>query len=128
MTTFRLTRPEPTEAAILAAVIKVLDRHPRVAKFWRQNSGAGQLVRRSGASQFMRFGFPGCPDIAGFLRDGTALFIECKRPSGRVSSEQQAFLDAAQAAGCLAFVARNVDDVIQSVNSFGEKQCQQQLI
>ena len=115
MSTFRLKRPEPSEAQILAAVLRVLECHPKVSWARRMNSGAGRIVRGSGkASQFMRFGFPGCPDIIGQLRgSGTILLIECKRPSGRVSADQSAFLSRAKGDGAMAAVIRSTDELLE---------------
>jgi hypothetical protein len=112
MIALRLTKPEPLEAQVLKAVLRALELHPAVAKVWRMNTGAGQLVRKGGFSQFMRFGFPGSPDIYGYMADGRALYCEVKRPSGTLKPEQAQFLADAQAAGCVAFVARSVDDVL----------------
>jgi hypothetical protein len=76
------------------------------------NSGAGKFLYPNGqTSQFMRFGFPGMPDILGQLKDGRLLAVEVKRPSGNVSAEQRDFIDRARKDGALAFVARSVDDV-----------------
>ena len=113
----KLTRPEPSEAAILDAVKRALALHPAVAWFERMNSGAGFLWRPGSAkSQFMRFGFPGCPDILGQLVDGRLLAIEVKKPSGTVSKEQAAFLQQATKHGALALVARSVDEVLAALN------------
>jgi hypothetical protein len=108
---FRLTRPEPKEADVLSAVLTALAMHPRVAWAHRFNVGAGKLVRKNGASQWMKFGFPGCPDILGQLRTGELLAVEVKRPSGKESPEQVAFLDCVRANGGVAVVARSVDDL-----------------
>jgi hypothetical protein len=109
--TYRLKRPEPTESAVLSAILRALRIHPAVVWHARMNTGAGQLLRLNGASQFIRFGFKGQPDILGQLRDGRLLAIEVKRPSGVVSPEQQAFLSRASENGAVAFVARSVADV-----------------
>ena len=112
----RLTHPEPLEAQVLAAVLRALQHHPKVAKAWRMNTGAGHLShQRGGQSQFMRFGFKGSPDIHGYLTDGRALYAEVKRPSGKVTPEQEAFIADARKAGCVAFVARSVDDVFAAL-------------
>jgi hypothetical protein len=108
---FRLKHPEPREADVLSAVLQALALHPRVAWAQRMQSGAGRLVRKGGASQFLRFGFPGCPDVLGQLRDGRVLACEVKRPSGKTTPEQTAFLDCVNANGGVALVARSADDV-----------------
>ncbi len=96
------------EAAALVEILKALRTHPAVAWAERQNSGA---VRVGG--RFVRFGWPGCPDVLGQLRDGRFLAVEVKSKTGRTSPEQVAFLDRIRAAGGVAFVARDLRDVLQ---------------
>ena len=111
----RLTRPEPTEADVLASVLaylEVAERQRRVVWYARTNTGAGRLLRRDGTvGQWLRFGWPGCPDILGQLPGGRLLALEVKRPSGRVRPEQEAFLDKVRTGGAVAAVVRSVDDV-----------------
>lgn len=115
MKPLRLTKPEPKEAQVLKSVLRVLELHPAVGKVWRMNTGAGQLMHASGASQFIRFGFPGSPDIYGYMKDGRALYCEVKRPSGSVSPDQQEFINRAKQAGCVAFIARSIEDVLAAL-------------
>jgi hypothetical protein len=109
---FRLKHPEPKEADVLRAVLTLLAMHPRVAWAHRMNTGAGKVVRRGSVSQFMRWGFPGCPDVLGQLTDGRVLAVETKRPSGELTPEQAAFLERVRSNGGVAVVARSVDDVM----------------
>ena len=115
MTRFTLKRPEPKEADVLKAVLTALSMHPRVAWAQRMNSGAGKVQRAGGVSQFMRWGFVGCPDVLGQLRDGRTLAVECKRPSGKPTPEQIAFLRCVRANGGVALVARSVDDLLEAL-------------
>jgi hypothetical protein len=109
----RLTRPEPTESAVLSMILRALRTHPKVVWFARMNSAAGKLVYPDGKqSRFMRFGFTGQPDILGQVVGGALLAVEVKRPSGRVSEDQKAFLDKAAKHGAVAVVARSVADVL----------------
>jgi len=112
-----LTQPEPLESQVLRNVLHALSHHPLVARCWRMNTGGAYLAGKGGGQQFVRFGFPGSPDIYGFLKDGRALYVEVKRPSGRVSPEQKAFLEAAAHHGCMAFVARGIDDVMTALET-----------
>lgn len=113
---FKLQRPEPTEAMILSDVLSCLKQLQAMGKIcWhaRMNSGAGKLQYGTAkASQFIRFGFPGMPDVLGQLPGGRLLAIEVKRPTGKVTDDQAAFLEKAGRSGALAFVARSVDDVL----------------
>jgi hypothetical protein len=115
---FRLAYPEPSEAAVLDAVLQALSMHPAVGGFWRQNTGAF-AIGEGRSRRFVRFGPKGSPDIHGYLKDGRALFIEVKKPSGRVSPEQQAFIDRAARNHAVAFVARSVDDVFRVLEGLG---------
>lgn len=90
--------------------------HPRVKRAYRMNTGAGRLIFADQTkSQFIRFGPKGSPDIHGWLTDGTALFVECKRPTGRIRPEQAKWIDEAREAGCVAFVARGVECVKENL-------------
>jgi hypothetical protein len=115
----RLTRPEPREADVLSAILRTLGIHPAVVWYARMNTGSGKLTHANGVSQWIRFGFPGCPDILGQLKDGRLLGIEVKRPSGVVRPEQQAFINKATAGGAVVFIARSVDDVWDALNAEG---------
>jgi hypothetical protein len=60
----------------------------------------------------------GVSDILGVWK-GRLLAIEVKRPGGKVSDEQQAFIDRVNKLGGIAFVARSVDDVIRGLGVQG---------
>jgi len=100
------------EAAALVEVLRALRHHPSVAWCERQNSGAAKIGTR-----FVRFGWPGCSDILGQLRDGRFLAVEVKAPKGRLRPEQTVFLERVRAAGGLAFVARDCRDVHDVLNA-----------
>lgn len=111
MSRLRLKAPEPLEAQVQRAVLTALRMHPKVAHAHRMNSGVFKPMRKDGSTGFVRAGFEGCPDVVGMLKGGRALYAECKRPSGKVTPAQDAFLTQAKAAGAVAFVARSADDV-----------------
>lgn len=111
----RLTRPEPAEAQILKGILQMLAMHPKVAWHARMNVGAGKVLRKGGVSQFMRWGFPGCSDVLGQMRDGRVIAIEAKRPSGEPTPEQIAFLACVRANNGVALVARSVEDVLEAL-------------
>lgn len=116
---YRLKAPEPTEAMVLSDVLACLKQLQAVGKvcwYARMNSGAGKLqYGNAKASQFIRFGFPGCPDVLGQLPDGRALGIEVKRPSGKLTADQDAFITRANKHGALMFVARSGADVLDVI-------------
>jgi hypothetical protein len=98
-----------TESEVLRGILGYLSAMRIIA--WRQNTGAVKTPGTTGRDRFVRYGFPGLPDVIGVLPGGRALFIEVKKPGGRVRPEQRAFLDAATRAGAVAFVAYSMDDV-----------------
>lgn len=100
------------EAAALVEVLKAVRAHPLVAWAERQNSGA---VRNGG--RFIRFGWPGCPDVLGQLRDGRFLGVEVKAAKGRPSPEQVAFLERIRLAGGVAFIAHDLRDVLRELKN-----------
>lgn len=99
------------EAGVLSAVLKALSIHPAVAWVRRMNTGAFK-VGTGPSSRFVRFGFPGCSDIIGQMKDGRFLAVECKAEKGKLSDAQVAFIDTVRAAGGVAGMARNVDDAL----------------
>lgn len=116
------------EADVLAAVLELCKRHPKVAFAHRVNSRSGYVLHhgvykrlvasgalRHGEAQFMQFAFPGASDVGGMLRGGRVLAIECKAIDGQVTDDQQAYLDAVNGGGGLGMVARSIDEVIRAL-------------
>lgn len=94
------------EAAALCEVLMALRNHPAVSWAERMNSGAARIGNR-----FVRFGFTGCPDVLGQMRDGRLLGVEVKADKGKLRPEQSIVLERINSAGGLAFLARNCKDV-----------------
>ena len=101
------------EAAALLEVLKALSAHPAVAWCERMNSGAAKIGNR-----FVRFGWKGCPDIIGQLRDGRLVGVEVKAPKGKLRPEQTIFLERIRRAGGVAFMARDCRDVIRELDKY----------
>ena len=94
-------------------VLKALRTHPAVAWCERMNSGAARMGAR-----FVRFGWPGCPDVLGQLRDGRLLGVEVKGPTGRLlRPEQSVFLERIRCAGGVGFMARNCRDMLRELEN-----------
>jgi len=93
------------EAGVLKAVMQFVAWHPLVAWAERMNTGAVTIDTR-----FLRFGFIGCPDILGQLKDGRLLAIEVKAPRGRVTPSQASFLARVEKNHGVCGVARSIDD------------------
>ena len=100
------------EAAALVEVLKALNAHPAVVWCERMNTGAARIGAR-----FVRFGFRGCPDVLGQLRDGRLLGVEVKGPTGRLRPEQAFFLERVRAAGGVAFMARDCRDLLRELGA-----------
>ena len=117
---FGLERQEPRildrkEAAALVEVLQALRVHPLVAWVERMNSGAVRIGGR-----FVRFGWPGCPDVLGQLTDGRLLGCEVKGPAGKLRAEQSVFLEHIRCAGGVAFVARDCADVFRELQQWAD--------
>ena len=105
---------EPSEAAILRAIIQLLHRHPRVAQAWRQNSGTFQERNRDGSVRYIRANTQrGMSDIMGAMMDGRTLAIEVKSRTGRMRPGQEEFLQQIRQAGGVAGVCRSVEDAMK---------------
>jgi len=102
------------EAMALIEVLKALRAHPAVVWCERMNSGATRIGTR-----WVKFGFVGCPDLLGMLRDGRLLGVEVKAPRGKLRPEQAVFLERIRAGGGVSFVARDCRDVIRELQGKG---------
>jgi len=104
------------EAAAPLEVLQALRVHPAVAWCVRMNSGA---VRMGG--RFVRFGWPGRPDVLGELTDGRLMGCEVKGPTGRLRPAQMVFLVRIRASGGVAFTARDCRDVRRELQALEGK-------
>lgn len=105
----RSIRTHATESEILRSILGYLRNHPSVAMVARFNSGA--IVREDkGKKRLIRFGFKGCSDILGFMKDGKILAIEVKKHDGILTDHQEEFLKMVHKAGGHAGVARSIED------------------
>ena len=104
------------ESAALVEVLQALRAYPAVAWCERMNSGAVRIGGR-----FVRFGWPGCPDVLGQLTDGRLMGCEVKGPTGRLRPAQVVFLDRIRAAGGVAFMARDCRDVRRELQALEGK-------
>lgn len=83
---------------------------------WRQNQG-GMLASYGGKKRFIRFaGIQGISDIIGLLPPaGRLIAVECKVGRNKPSEHQEAFLSQIKAAGGLAVVCYELDDLIKAL-------------
>lgn len=76
---------------------------------WRQNTMGVYM----GDGKFRKAPATGVSDILGILKNGRFLAIEVKRPGGKATPEQLEFIENINSNGGLAFVADNLDKVIE---------------
>jgi hypothetical protein len=100
------------EAAALVEVLQALRTHPAVAWCERMNSGAARMGAR-----FVRFGWPGCPDVLG---------VEVKGPAGKLRPAQAEFIGRIRAAGGVGFVAHDCRDVLRELDDKRRKPSHEQ--
>lgn len=99
------------EQGVLNAVLKYLSLHPKVA--WAKHINSGGFKDKRG--QFVRFGFVGCPDVIGQMKNGSWLAIEVKAPEGRLTDDQEFWLAKIRANGGFTGVARSIEDALAIV-------------
>ncbi len=61
---------------------------------------------------------PGVSDILGVLPGGRFLAIEVKTRRGRLTRRQKAFLSSVNQKGGLGFVARSLEDVVETLRGY----------
>lgn len=84
----------------------------------RINSGA-QVGEYKGKKRFIRFNDTnGVSDLLA-LRDSTVIFIEVKRPGGKLSDHQAAFLDDVRRHGGVGICVSSVDDLRRQLETHG---------
>jgi hypothetical protein len=85
-------------------------------------SADGHLIFRNNVGAYtdpksgrlVRYGLAvGSSDLVGVCSDGTALFVEIKTPTGRVSPAQEAFIAAVRRRGGRAGVARSPEEAVR---------------
>lgn len=83
-------------------------------RVFRNNIG----VCKDENQNYIRYGVcnPGGADLVGWTKDGRFLGIEVKGPRGRLTKEQQAFLDAVNRAGGIGICARSVQEVLDALH------------
>lgn len=92
---------------------------------FRNNTGSawlGKPIHRAGKqvtlteARMMPYGLcVGSSDLIGVAPDGRFLAVEVKTATGRVSKEQQTFIDVVRRAGGRAGIARSVDEALELV-------------
>ena len=99
-----MPRLNDKEGPILKGARDLMD--ARGFRPFRTNSG----VLRNLAGRPVRFGFPGLSDLIGLVPRtlGRLIVVECKRPGGRPTEAQRAFLEIVRDAGGVSLL---IDDL-----------------
>lgn len=106
------------ERDVLNAVRLYLEWHG--ARVERLNSGA-VAAEYHGRKRYIRFSFPGCPDLVALTKSGHTMWIECKRPGGgKLSGPQAIFREDCLRRGIPHVVARSIEDVAAALRALGE--------
>lgn len=109
---FRLKTLAPSEHQVQTACLQYLAVCPSVAWAERINTGAVKIPGEPGRKpRFVRYGFPGCSDIIGQLKDGRFLAVEVKSRTGRATEAQAAFLKRVATSGGVSGVVRSTGDL-----------------
>lgn len=103
-------RLTPTEHDTQTAILQYLATMPGM--FWRMNVGRVRFENSKGVERWVRFSVKGMSDIIGINKRGQLTAIEVKTPAGKLTPDQQKFLDDVNRWGGLSMVARSLDDVV----------------
>lgn len=95
------------EARLLSECLAYL--HAKGVFCWRNNSGGTKINGR-----FMRFGMAGSPDIIGIV-NGRFFAVETKAPGGKLSDSQREWHARAAVAGCVVFVVRSIEELMECI-------------
>src|SRR3990167_7344578 len=104
--------PAMRESAVLDACKGILEAHPQVALWWRQNTGGMHPTEE----RWVKFGFTGAPDLMGVMVGGRFLAVECKASGRKATAAQQSFLDNVLDAGGLAVCVDHQDKMLAYLN------------
>lgn len=118
---FRLKPLVPSEHQVQTACLQYLAVCPQVAWAERINTGAVKIPVPGGKDRFVRYGFPGCSDILGQMKDGRVLAIEVKSAVGRATAAQDAFLKRVATYGGVSGVVRSTAQ-LQALIAMSEAQ------
>ena len=122
-----ISKPEqPSEKMIQTQIMTGLSYKKNVF-VWRANTGGflREYTNKDGRSHraFIHAGIKGSSDIQGVCQlkngQGCGLYIEVKRPGGKVSEDQKSFIDRINRLGSIAIVATSFDEVKKQLNERG---------
>lgn len=104
--------PKPIEIPerdVQRVVLQYLERHPKVVWVKRMNVGM---------TRGLKFGFIGCSDLLGQLKDGRILAIEVKRKGQGPNLAQQNFIANVLRGNGVAGIVRSLEDIVSLFQQF----------
>jgi hypothetical protein len=101
------------EGHVKAACLRYLEQ--RGFFVWNNPTGAVRIA----PDRWLHFGRKGSSDIIGLLPDGRFLAVEVKSAHGRLSPEQQEFLESIRGNGGLAVVVKSWQELDQALREAG---------
>lgn len=111
------------EKKIENQILMFLEKFPNIVAWKNNNAAIYDAKKRVYRKPVSRFQPKGIPDIIGYCKvkdKGTLpLFIEVKTPTGRATQEQKDFLLKASHFGCIAVIARSVEECMETLIEFG---------
>jgi hypothetical protein len=99
------------EAEILRQVLDYLALHRYF--HYRQNSG-GMVKPYKGKSHFVRFGFPGAPDVV-VVHRGRYIGVEVKAQNNDQSQAQRNFQSGLEAAGGKYLLVHSIEELMEGL-------------
>lgn len=86
------------ESVVLRECEELLDCHPKIAFWWRQNT----FAMKDSRGVYVRSAFVGCSDLLACSTSGKFIAIECKSTGKKPTDDQRAFIENVRKAGGLA--------------------------
>lgn len=105
---------KPLEKDIERAILLYLELLPECFAWKNDNVGIYDPRKKTYRKVVSKFKPAGVADIIGIYM-GKFLAIEVKRPGGKTTEHQKAFLEQIKISGGIAFVAHSVDEVIEKL-------------
>ncbi len=105
------------EQRLKNAILDFILFQPRKGFAWSVYNGGVYSLARKCFLKPTKYKRKGVPDINGIWCK-KPLFIEVKAPDGTLSDDQELFLSQAEQHGAIAFVARDLNDVIRVLDAF----------
>ena len=106
----------PTEKQIQQTILRWLNLNGIMA--WRNNTGRFFLKNKSGKERMFQAGVKGSSDIFAILKTGQFVAIEVKSKYGKLSLDQEIFLDKVEKQGGISIVAYSLEDVIKELEEY----------